>query len=96
MIRIRKVRVVALAVPIALVAVAGSALADPIIAEAMGLDVWHVGQFERELRETQRIDGKLDRELQVVNDRACLHNLLLDDLVAGRLTLAEAAEGSGN
>lgn len=91
MVRIRKVRVFAVAVPVALLAIAGSAIADPVLAEAMGLDVWHVGQLERDLRENQRTESKLDRELQVITDRAGIHDLILDDLISGRLKLAEAA-----
>ena len=91
MVRIRKVRVVALALPIAFAAVAGTALADPVLVEAMGLDVWHIGQLERDLRESQRRDGKLERELQCVIDRATTHNYMLDDLVAGRQSLSETA-----
>ncbi len=91
MVRIRKVRVFALAVPIAFVAVAGSALADPLLAEAMGLDVWHVGQLERDLRMSRHVDIKLESELQSIMDRSAVHNLMLDDLVAARITLVEAA-----
>ena len=51
--RIRKVRVLVLAVPIALAYVGGTALADPNVVQAMGLDVWRIGQLERELRMSQ-------------------------------------------
>lgn len=89
--RIRRIRVVALAVPIALGVVAGTALADPVLVEAMGLDVWHIGQLERDLQRAKGIETQLDRELQVVLDRAAVHDQILDDLVSGRLALVEAA-----
>jgi hypothetical protein len=91
MARFRIVRVFALAVPIALVAVGGTAMADPLLVEAMGLDVWHVGQLERDLRTANHRDRELDVEMQTVQDRAAVHNLLLDDLVADRISLVEAA-----
>ncbi len=90
--RIRKVRVLILSVSIALTVVTGTALADPLVIEAMGLDVWHVGQLERELRNANVRDTKLDHELQVVMDRATIHKLMLEDLVSRRLTLQEAAQ----
>lgn len=91
MIRIRKIRVAALAVPVAMIFVAGTALADPVLVEAMGLDVWHIGQLENDLRTAERADRRLERELQAVLDRTGVHNLILDDVVAGRLSLSDAA-----
>ncbi len=89
--RIRKVRVFVLAVPIALAYVGGTALADPNVVQAMGLDVWRIGQLERELRMSQSRESKLERDLQTINDRATVHNLMLDDLIHGRVTLVETA-----
>lgn len=91
MFRIRKIRVFALAVPVALAVVTGTALADPLLAEAIGLDVWHVGELERSLRNSKHVENRLERELQMIIDRANVHSLLLDDLVAGRVSLRDAA-----
>ncbi len=90
--RIRKVRVMILSLSIAMTVLAGTALADPLVIEAMGLDVWHVGQLEQELRNAQVRDTKLDNELQLTIDRATIHKLMLEDMVSGRRTLQETAE----
>lgn len=89
--RIRISRVAALSIPTALVIVAGTALADPVFVRAMGLDVWQIGRLENELRHARSHETRLDRELQVVLDRAALHDMMLDDLIAGRLSLVETA-----
>ncbi len=89
--RIRTIRVFVLAIPLALAYVGGTAMADPLVVEAMGLDVWRIGQLEHELRQTQSREAKLDRDLQVVFDRAIVHNLMLEDLLDGRATLVETA-----
>jgi hypothetical protein len=89
--RIRMLRVCVLSVSIAITYVAGTALADPLFVEAMGLEVWQIGRLERDLKLAQVRDTRLERELQTVLDRAVVHNLMLDDLAAGRVTLAETA-----
>jgi hypothetical protein len=89
--RYRSFRLFVLSASIALTYVAGTALADPLVVEAMGLDVWQIGRLERDLKQAQIRDTRLDRELQTVLDRAVVHNLMLDDLAEGRAPLLETA-----
>jgi hypothetical protein len=90
--RVRKVRVLAVAVPVAFAVVAGTALADPVLVESMGLDVWEIGRLERQLQAEDRVTQKLDADLQGVQDMAALNEAILDDVIAGRLELSAAAE----
>lgn len=89
--RVRKVRVLAVALPVAFAVVAGTALADPVLAESMGLDVWEIGRLERDLQTQDRTAQKLEIELQGLCDLAALNEAILDDVLAGRLELSAAA-----
>jgi hypothetical protein len=90
--RVRKVRVLAVAVPVAFVVVAGTALADPVLAESMGLDVWEIGRLERELQAEDQTALKLEADLQATRDLLALNDAILDDVITGRLELSAAAE----
>lgn len=89
--RIRKVRVVAVAVPVAFLVVAGTALADPVLMESMGLDVWEIGRLERELQSHDRRGDELAKELQDTLDLTATNDLIEEDVIAGRLDLPTAA-----
>ena len=91
MARLRKTRVVILAVSITFVYLAGTALADPLLAEAMGLDVWHIGRLERELIESRSREHKLESDFQAVLDRTAVHNHMLEDMAFGRVSLVVTA-----
>lgn len=91
MVRIRKLRVAILSIAVAGKFVAGIALADPLMVEALGLDVWHIGQLERDLRQAHQLENRLEDEHQMMLDRTSVHNLIMDDLVAGRTKLPDAA-----
>lgn len=90
--RVRKLRVVSVAVPTAFLILAGTAWADPLLAESMGLDVWQIGRLEDDLKRTQRDHAKLDLELQEVQELTVLNEATLHDVIEGRVELSAAAK----
>lgn len=92
MARIRFVRVLSVAVPVAVVAMLGWVVADPVLAEAAGLDVWNVGRLEDELRETNTAGDKLTAIHAANQSQYQLNQAILFDVIAGKRKLAVAAE----
>lgn len=89
--RIRKVRVLSVALPITFLILAGTAYADPVLAESMGLDVWEIGQLEKDLKNSQTRGDRLEAELLNLHDVMAANDLILADVVEGRMTLPVAA-----
>lgn len=89
--RIRKVRVLSAALPITFLILAGTAYADPLLAESMGLDVWEIGRLEQDLKTSQARGDRLEVELQGLHDMIAVNEVIAADVVAGRVTLPVAA-----
>lgn len=92
MARIRFVRVLSVAVPVAVIAILGWVVADPVLAEAAGLDVWNVGRLEDELRETNTAGDKLTAIHAANQSQYQLNQAILFDVIDGKRKLAVAAE----
>lgn len=92
MARIRFVRVLSVAVPVAVIAMLGWVVADPVLAEAAGIDVWNVGRLEDELRETNVAGDKLTAIHAANQSQYQLNQAILFDVIAGKRKLAVAAE----
>jgi hypothetical protein len=63
----------------------------PGLAAAVGLDLWNVPAALNAMGEAADLDGRLDEALQAVQLRRALKDEVTEDVVAGRLTLVEAA-----
>ena len=63
----------------------------PSLAAAVGLDLWNVPAALNAMGEAADLDGRLDEALQAVQLRRALKDEVTEDVVAGRLTLVEAA-----
>jgi hypothetical protein len=63
----------------------------PGLAAAVGLDLWNVPAALGAMGKAAELDGRLDEELQAVQLRRALKDEAAEDVVAGRLTLVEAA-----
>jgi hypothetical protein len=63
----------------------------PGLAAAVGLDLWNVPATLNALGEAEEFDRRLDEEVQAVQLRRALKDEAAEDVVAGRLTLVEAA-----
>jgi hypothetical protein len=67
-----------------------SAVADPSWARAAGLDVWNVRDLEQELETATRNQDRLTVEDATILNRIHVKEALIGDLIAGRVSLAEA------
>lgn len=78
----------------ALVAVAfvGVLTIHPTWAKSLGADVWNMPALKEQLRESQNDIARLDAEDQGVRQRIAVKESLVQDLLAGRATLAEVTE----
>ncbi len=92
MARIRFVRVLSVSVPVSVIAMLGWVVADPVLAEAAGLDVWNVGRLEDELRETNVAGDKLTAIHVANQSQYQLNQAILFDVIGGKRKLAIAAE----
>ncbi len=92
MARIRFVRVLSVAVPVSVIAMLGWVVADPVLAEAAGIDVWNVGRLEDELRETNVAGDKLTAIHAANQSQYQLNQAILFDVIDGKRKLAVAAE----
>ncbi|QEL14297.1 hypothetical protein [Limnoglobus roseus] len=90
--RIRKLRVVSVAVPVALFVVASTAWADPLLAESMGLDVWEIGRLENDLKQANHETARLETALQDTQEIMVLNEMILRDVIDGRVELPAAAK----
>lgn len=74
-----------------LIVVAVTALAHPLTVRTVGVDLWKVGDAERDLRQAQLDESRLDRECEYAREEAEVSGVLLDDLIAGRAELSAVA-----
>ena len=81
------------AVSLLLLGVCSAALATfyPGWTTTAGLDVWNLPKLERELADNQRLSENLDWQEEIVRDRTVAKSHILQELLARRLTLTEAA-----
>ncbi|QEL16332.1 hypothetical protein [Limnoglobus roseus] len=91
MTRIRNARVLSAALPITVLILAGTAYADPVLAESLGLDVWEVGRLENDLRAAEACGDRLEAEFQSLQELMAVNDVILADVAAGRLELSAAA-----
>ncbi len=90
--RIRKFRVVAVAVPAALLILAGTAWADPLLVESMGLDVWEIGRLEDDLKRSNRETTRLETEMVNIQELTILNEMTFQDVIAGHTEISAAAK----
>jgi hypothetical protein len=74
------------------VACVGVLSVHPTWAKSLGADVWNMPALKEQLRETQSDIARLDAEDQGVRQRIAVKESLIQDLLAGRATLAEVTE----
>ena len=67
------------------------ALANPTWAKTAGLDVWNIQSAERELAVATRTQQRLAADGVAVLNRITVKETLIDEVIAGRTTLADAA-----
>lgn len=92
MARIRYVRVISVAVPIAIVAMLGWVVVDPVLAEAAGIDVWNVGRLEDELRDANIAGDQLTKINNANQSQYQMNFAILYDVINGKRKLSVAAE----
>lgn len=73
------------------VAFATLAVANPSWAKTAGLDVWNVNEAQRELADATRAQEQLAADDIAVLNRITAKEALVDEVIAGRLALADAA-----
>lgn len=74
------------------VAVLGLAPWLPGWLTAAGLDVWNVTDLRRKVAENHRVEAGLTSEITHVQQQVRVKEVLADELIAGRLSLAEATD----
>jgi hypothetical protein len=76
------------------VVVAGGVLAAERagLAAAAGVDVWRLPGLERELKEQERAEARLDAEYDAVARRMAVKEALVGELIAGRASLADVTD----
>ncbi|VTR91337.1 unnamed protein product [Gemmata massiliana] len=62
------------------------------LARSVGADVWNVPELQSQLEESTEKRGQLDAQGDVIMRRIVVKEALIDDLLAGRTTLAEVTE----
>ncbi len=92
MARIRYVRVISVAVPIAVMVMLGWVAADPVLAEAAGIDVWNVGRLEDELRDANIAGDELTKINTANQSQYQMNQAILYDVINGKRKLAIAAD----
>jgi hypothetical protein len=80
-----------LCLTLALSALAAVVFFSPGLAAAVGLDLWNVPGALGAMGQAAELDRRLDEELQVAQLHMALKDEVTEDVVAGRLTLVEAA-----
>jgi hypothetical protein len=85
----RRFALTALLLPFGLLAV------NPTWAQSLGLDVWNVPALNAELRESAGTDRQLTDQSDGVRRRIAVKDAIIADLLAERITLAEATERFG-
>jgi hypothetical protein len=63
----------------------------PSWAAHLGLDVWNLPELERRLAASERLGQELKEKDRIIMDRVTAKDEVIRELMAGRLTLAEAA-----
>jgi|GEM_PF-5102274 len=92
MARFRYIRVISVAVPIAVIAILGWVVVDPVLAEAAGIDVWNVGRLEDELRDANRKGDQLSTLNQTLQSQYQVNQAIVYDVINGKRKLTVAAE----
>ncbi|QJW96502.1 hypothetical protein [Frigoriglobus tundricola] len=73
-------------------AVIGALSVHPTWAQSVGADVWGVPGLHEEMRGTRDERDRLDAEDEEVRRRITVKDAIADELLANRITLAEAVE----
>lgn len=76
----------------AALAVPAAAVADPSWVYANGLDLWNIPAEQRVVAEQEAIGRRLDQADATVRTRMALKEARVNDLLAGRATLADTAD----
>jgi len=79
-------------VPIAVIAILGWVVVDPVLAEAAGIDVWNVGRLEDELRDANRKGDQLSTLNQTLQSQYQVNQAIVYDVINGKRKLTVAAE----
>src|SRR5262245_45897858 len=87
----RLTRHVGLAVVVLGLATAGASFANPDWASDLGLDFWNVPTFKQKLAHDNQLRIELDRIDERVLKRIAIKEVIVADLVAGKVDLLEAA-----
>jgi hypothetical protein len=69
----------------------GAWIARPVALRNLGLAVWELPDWQHRLDDQNERDRELDRRWQVANGRERRKNEICQELIAGRLSLREAA-----
>lgn len=65
--------------------------ADPAWAQALGVDVWNLGRLEDKLRSIRVEEDQLAAEFDRVSAQHRVNDLVIEDVIEGRLPLPAAA-----
>ena len=68
---------------------ASLAIANPSWAKSAGIDVWNAPEAERELADATRVQERLTAADVPIVNRIAAKEVLVEELIRGRLTLAE-------
>jgi len=66
---------------------------SPVSAEELGLDIWHVGELENQMKRGERHATDLERRDQITLERIRIRGVILANLLAGKTTPEEAGRG---
>jgi hypothetical protein len=75
-----------------LLASVGVLIAHPTWAQSLGVDVWNVPALNQEIRGYADNSREIDEECEVILHRIAVKESIAADLIAHRITLAEATE----
>lgn len=66
---------------------------SPVSAEELGLDIWHIGDLENQMKRGERHATDIERRGQITLERIRLRGVILANLLDGKTTLDEAGRG---
>jgi hypothetical protein len=64
----------------------------PRWASSVGADVWSASAYQERIRTSDELHGRLERENQETLRRMAVKESIVEELLAGRVTLAEATD----
>ncbi len=92
MVRLQQFRLTAMVLPLLFLILAGTAFARPKLVQSLGLDVWKMRQLEEEMQSSRKLSYSLDCQSHDIQEIITLNQIILTDLIAGRLDLTQAAK----